>query len=190
MSQNLIAECVHSKPKKIPLLTSGKVLPLVMHEWELTCLDFFATNKKLVEADWVEAILPGLRDLHAHDWIVTYCKCLITILFTNVMKEIRKEFLPDSWDDDLHSCLLNSQLWASDNFMTWVNNLHYQNLTLLNTDYHLSDDALCQLLETLLDPDLCTHCKNHKVKETVDAATDSTGNKSAKIGLMTWIAEV
>ena len=57
-------------------------------------------------------------------------------------------------------------------------------------DYHFSKDTLHFQLNSLLDVDLRTHCKNHKIKELVDAAADATSEKTRKAHLSTWIAEV
>jgi hypothetical protein len=57
------AECLHAELKQIPLLTPGIVTPMVMHQWEMACTDFFRANKKLEVNDHVAAVLLGLKDM-------------------------------------------------------------------------------------------------------------------------------
>jgi hypothetical protein len=72
MSVHTPAECVHAEPKCIPLLTPGEVSPMVMCQWEMACEDFFSANKKLEDADHICAVLPSLKDMHAHNWVATH----------------------------------------------------------------------------------------------------------------------
>ena len=160
MNPAAVAECHHPEPKKIPLLTAGEITLVVMREWEMACLDFFAMNKKLDVADWVEAILPGIKDLQACDWVVTHCVRLTLLSFEDFMTEVHREFLPDNWDNDLRSRICSSRLKPSDNFSSWVHNLRHLNLILQGNDYHLNDDALRMQLDCLIDSDLHIHAKN------------------------------
>jgi hypothetical protein len=57
------AKCIHEEPKCIPLLTAREISPLVMHQWEIACEDYFSTSKKLDEKDCVAAVFLGLKDL-------------------------------------------------------------------------------------------------------------------------------
>jgi hypothetical protein len=106
------------------------------------------------------------------------------------MKQLRKEFLSDGWDDELHARICNARLRPSDSFVKWVNDIHHLNIILRGTDYHFSEDTLHFQLDSLLDVDLRTRCKNRKIKELVDAAADATGEKTGEACLSTWIAEV
>lgn len=74
---------------------------MVMHQWEMVCEDFFSANKKLDDADCVSAVLPGLKDMCAWDWVATHCPELVNLSFPNFMKILGKEFLLDGWDDEL-----------------------------------------------------------------------------------------
>jgi hypothetical protein len=88
MSAHTPAECVHAEPKHIPLLTPGEVSPMVMHQWEMACEDFFLANRKLDDADCVSTVLPGLKDMHAHDWVATHHAKLVDLSFTDFMKNL------------------------------------------------------------------------------------------------------
>jgi hypothetical protein len=65
MSASGPAECLHVEPKCIPLLTPGMVLPMVMRQWEMACINFFRVNKKIDVDRHVAVVLPGLKDMRA-----------------------------------------------------------------------------------------------------------------------------
>jgi hypothetical protein len=175
MSANTPAECIHAEPKRIPLLSPGEVTPMVIRQWEMACEDFFSANKKLEEEDRVAAVLPGLKDMHARDWVATHRAELVALPFASFMKDLHKEFLSDGWDDELHARICNSPLKPSDSFAKWVNDIRHLNIILCGTDYHFSEDALHFQLDSLLDVDLRTRCKNRKVKEMVESAVNAAG---------------
>jgi hypothetical protein len=154
MSANSAAECIHTEPKHIPLLTPGEVSPMVMHQWEMACEDFFSANKKLEESDCMAAVLPGLKDMHARDWVATHHTELVVLTFASFMKDLRKEFLSDGWDDELHARICNAWLRPSDSFTKWVNDIRHLNIILRGTNYHFSKDTLRFQLDSLLDVDL------------------------------------
>jgi hypothetical protein len=142
MSSNTPAECLHAEPKRIPLLTPGEVSPMVMRQWEMACEDFFSANKKLEEVDCVTAILPGLKDMRARDWVATHRDHLVTLAFGDFMKELHREFLSKGWDDELHARICNARLKPNEPFAKWVNDIRHTNIILRGTEYHFSDDAL------------------------------------------------
>jgi hypothetical protein len=188
-SQNT-AECLHDEPKRIPLLTAGEVSPLVMRQWEMACEDFFSASKKLEVADRVAAILPGLKDLRARDWVATHRADLVILPFDEFMVQIRREFLSEGWDDELHAKICSSRLKISDSFMSWVNELRHLNIILRGTDYHFNDDSFRLQLDSLIDADLRSRAKNRRIKESVDAAVDNKNEKTAEARLTVWISEM
>jgi hypothetical protein len=146
MSTYGTAECVHAKPKCIPLLTSGEVSPMVMRQWEMVCKDFFSANKKLEEADRVAAVLPGLKNMQARDWVATHHSELTAVPFPNFMKQLCKEFLSNGWDDELHARICNACLRPSDSFAKWVNDIRHLNIIKGFTLPHTSWWTPCTLL--------------------------------------------
>lgn len=114
----------------------------------------------------------------------------IAVPFASFMKELCKTFLSNGWDNELHGCICNACLRPSDSFSKWVNDIHHLNIILCGTDYHFSEDTLCFQLNSLLDVNLRTHCKNCKIKDLIDAAINVTCEKTREARLSTWIAEV
>ena len=192
MPASNIAECQHADPKRIPLLTPGEILPMVMHQWKMACTDFFRSNKKIEVEDHVAAVFPGLKDLCARDWVTTHGDCLVGLSFAVFIKELQREFLPEGWDDELHAKICNSCLRSLDSFPKWVNDIHHLNIVLRNSEYHFSDAKLCLQLDSLFDVDLCSHCKNWKIKELVDKIGDEGDSEEeiAEKHLACWISEV
>jgi hypothetical protein len=190
ISANTPAECIHAELKHIPLLIPKKVTPMVIRQWEMACEDFYSVNKKLEEEDRVAAVLPSLKDMHARDWVAMHHMELIALPFASFMKDLCKEFLSDGWDDELHAHICNSCLKPSDSFMKWVNNIHHLNIILCGTNYHFSEDALCFQLDSLLNVDLHTHCKNRKVKELVESVVNTAEEQTGEACLAKWISKI
>jgi hypothetical protein len=184
------AECIHEEPKRIPLLTAGEISPLVMRQWEMACEDYFSASKKLEEKDRVAAVLLGLKDLRARDWVATRREDLVALTFDDFMALLRSEFLPESWEDELHAKICSSRLKPADSFMTWLNELRHLNIILRGTDYHFTEDPLRLQLDSLIDTDLRTRAKNRKIKDVIDAATDAKGVKTPEARLNAWISEM
>lgn len=89
---------------------------MVMHQWEMACEDFLSANSKLVESDCIAAILPGLKDMRVRDWVAIHCLDLTALVFMDFMKCLRREFLSEGWDDELHTHICNAHLEASNSF--------------------------------------------------------------------------
>lgn len=98
-------------------------------------------------------------------------------MFANFMTDFCKEFFPSGWDDELHAHICNSQLHSTD-------------VILRGTAYHFSDDTLHLQLDTLLNADLCIHCKNCKIKELVELAVNNAGEKTPEACLSCWVLEL
>ena len=95
----------------------------------MACTDFFRADK-ILEDEQVAAVLPGLKDMWAHDWVAIHGDCLAELGFPDFIKELQREFLPDGWDNELHVKICNSCLKSSDSFPTWVNEIHHLNIVL------------------------------------------------------------
>jgi hypothetical protein len=130
MASNAAAECLHVEPKHIPLLTPGEILPMVLREWDMACDDFFTANHKIEAAQHVGSVLPGLKDMRVWDWIATHHDCLSALSFAAFMKVLRKEFLPEGWEEEYHSKIANTRLRSSDSFPAWLNNVCLDNFAL------------------------------------------------------------
>jgi hypothetical protein len=184
------AECIHDELKPIPLLTAGEISPLILHQWEMACEDYFSVSKKLEVVNRVATILPGLKDLRTCNWVATHRVHLMTLSFDAFMIKICHEFLTEGWDDELHAKICSSRLKMSDSFMSWLNELCHLNIVLRGTDYHFNDDALRLQLDSLVDTDLRSHAKNCRIKESIDAAINNKGEKTVEAHLSTWVTEM
>jgi hypothetical protein len=52
------------------------------------------------------------------------------------------------------------------------------------------EDLLHFQLDSLLDIDLCTCCKNCKIKDIMEGAVNASGMKASKAHLAMWITEI
>lgn len=110
--------------------------------------------------DRVGAVLSGLLDLQARDWVTTHGDQLAALTFEEFIKEFQREFLTEGWDDELHAKICNSCLKSSELFAKWVNDIQHLNIVLCNSEYHFSNTELRLQLDSLLDVDLRNRCKN------------------------------
>lgn len=108
----------------------------------MACIDFFRVNKKIDTDKHIAAVLPGLKDMQARDWVATHGDHLSELMFVEFIIELQKEFLSDGWDNKLHAKIRNACLRLSDSFPKWVNDICHLNIVLRNTEYHFSDVAL------------------------------------------------
>ena len=82
------------------------------------------------------------------------CKHLSTLLFPDFIKELWAEFLPQDWEDKVHSQILNSPLTPSQSFNCWANSLQALNCTLRGTKSYLTPSHLQEQIEANINDEL------------------------------------
>jgi len=107
-----------------------EVIPLIMHQWEMACEDFFSASKKVDVTDHVATVLSSLKDLRAQDWVATHHADLVVLSFSDFMIELHCEFLPNSWNNNLYIKICSFHLKLSNFFILWINKLHHLNIIL------------------------------------------------------------
>ena len=85
---------------KAPVLTEGDISPTVMMDFENAALDFFVSKSVPVDKQ-VTMIIPGIKDLHIHDWISADCARLVELPFSDFMKEMQVNYLHQDWEDQI-----------------------------------------------------------------------------------------
>lgn len=152
---------------KAPILTQGNVSPVVMMDFENAALDFF-TSKSIPANKQVTMIISGIKDLHIRDWITTECMHIMVLPFSDFMAELRTNYLPLDWEDQVHNEILTSMLAKSGtSFWNWSQQLLKLNCLLHGTSSAFDEPTLCNHLEVHLDDELkakVRHSEAHKDK--------------------------
>jgi hypothetical protein len=92
-------------PSKLPILTTGKITPSIMHSYENACLSYFE-NKDIADEKQVQKILSGLQDSHLQDCIDIDCEHFLILSFVDFMVEFWTGYLPEDWEEVTHIELL------------------------------------------------------------------------------------
>jgi len=147
---------------KAPVLTEGDISPAVMMDFENAALNFFVS--KSVPADkQVTMIIPGIKDLHIHDWISADHAHLVELPFSDFMKEMQVNYLHQDWEDQIHNQILTSTLLSSKvSFWNWSQQLLKLNCLLRGTPSVFDDTVLRNHLEAHLNEELCAHLKHNE----------------------------
>ena len=161
---------------KAPVLTAGDVSPAVMMDFQNAALDFFVS--KSVPADkQVTMIIPGIKDIRIRDWIGANRDRIVALTFAEFMKEMRLNYLPQDWEDQVQNDILTSMLTTSAlSFWNWSQKVIKLNCLLRNTASAFDDNALRNHLEAHLDDEL-----KAKVRHS-----DARKDKNLKM----WVAAV
>ncbi|EDR15393.1 uncharacterized protein LACBIDRAFT_321191 [Laccaria bicolor S238N-H82] len=152
---------------KAPILTQGNISPAVMMDFENAALDFFVS--KSIPADkQVTMIIPGIKDLHIRDWITAERARIVVLPFADFITEMRANYLPPDWEDQVRNEILTSTLAASKtSFWNWSQKLLKLNCLLRGMPSAFDEAALRNHLEAHLDDELkakVRHSDAHKDK--------------------------
>jgi hypothetical protein len=96
------------------MLTVGNLSPMVMKEFEDACIGYF-DHKEIADDKQVRKTLAAMKDSRVKDWISTKHTPLLTLSFTNFMKEFCLAFLDKNWEEEIR-CKLNSMSQGNNTF--------------------------------------------------------------------------
>jgi hypothetical protein len=136
-------------PKVAPTLTAGKITPEVLYQWERACKEYFRVKEVTAEKQ-VVSVLSRLQDISIADWIETDEAVLVALDFPTFMTRLRKQVLEKEWDRNIKLSMLASKQGGRP-FEEWARSLVARNALLRGRPYHLSDEALREMLENNMD---------------------------------------
>lgn len=151
LSANATVE--HPITKHCPILTAGEIHPKVLVDLNDAHHEYFIA-KDIAEADKVKKILGGFKDVHIRDWISCEHDRLIALSYKDFMAEIHSNYLPADWEETVRTQILGMCMSKDIKFWDWAQEMRALNIVLCNTDSHLSETALCNQLEAVLEPNL------------------------------------
>ncbi|EDR10484.1 uncharacterized protein LACBIDRAFT_325132 [Laccaria bicolor S238N-H82] len=156
---------VEPTSSKAPILTQGDVSPAVMMDFENAALDFFVS--KSIPADkQVTMVIPGIKDLHIHDWITADRTCIVAPPFADFMAKMHMNYLPPDWEDLVHNEILTSMLANSKTtFWNWSQQLLRLNCLLQGTSSALDDTGLRNHLEAHLNDNLKAKVRHSEARK-------------------------
>ena len=163
----------HPVTKHCPILTTGDVSPKALVDLVDAHNEYFIA-KDIDDADKVKKILGGFKDVHIRDWIASDRERLLTLQYSEFMEELRVNYLPADWEDNVRTEILGMKMEKNVKFWDWCQEVRALNIVLRGTESHLNDTALRNQLEAALEPSLrlyCSHLKLGKVTVLKDWIT-------------------
>ena len=161
MSSN-IAFVEHPVTKHCPILTTGDVSPKALVDLVDAHNEYFIA-KDIDDKDKVKKILGGFKDMHIHDWIASDRERLLTLDYSAFMAELRTNYLPADWEDNVPTEILSMKMDKNAKFWDWCQAMRALNIVLRGTPSHLSDTALRNHLKANLEPSLRLYCVHEKL---------------------------
>lgn len=117
---------------------------------------FINAKEPITEDQKVTKILGCFENGIIYDWTSNEHERLAKLSYTEFMKEFRKRWLPNNWEQVVHTELMNSRLKPPQSFEDWADQVLLQNVLLQNTASHMNDDQLQIQLAVALDEELRT----------------------------------
>jgi len=161
MSSN-IAFVEHPVTKHCPILTAGDVSPKALVDLVDAHNEYFIA-KDINDADKVKKILGGFKDVHIRDWIASDRERLLALDYEAFMAELRINYLPADWEDNVRTEILGMKMERNDKFWDWCQSMRALNIVLRGTPSHLTETALRNQLEASLEPSLRLYCVHEKL---------------------------
>ena len=150
---------------KAPVLTAGNIALVVMMDFKNTALDFFVSKSVPAEKQ-VMMIIPGIKDICICDWIAAEHEHIVALPFTEFMKEMRLNYLPQDWEDQVRNEILTSTLTTSAlSFWNWSQKILKLNCLLHNTASTIDKNTLCNHLEAHLDDELKAKLRHSEARK-------------------------
>lgn len=158
MTETKLAGIQHPIMSRPPILTDGEITPKVVREFENHCTTYFINAKDGVADDIkVTKILGCFENALVDDWASTERERLSALNFTEFMKEFRERWLPPNWEQMVRTQMLGTPLNPrTQKFEAWAAQVLSHNVSLRNTNSHMTDEKLRMQLEIMLDEELRT----------------------------------
>ena len=166
-STSSYASVKHALVKHCPVLTAGSITPQTMLLFENACNEFFI-SKSIDDDDRVKNILGAFKDVHVRDWVASERRSLLLLTFEDFMSELRKNFLPEDWVEDVRADLLGMRLKKGGNFFHWAQEMKALNIVLRGSPSHLDDATLRNQMEAALHSELRTACSREEIHKITD----------------------
>ena len=157
-----VATVEHFITKHCPILMAGDISPKVLVDLTNAHNEYFIA-KDVADVDQVKKILSGFKCVHIRDWIGCDRDRLIALSYKEFMAELRTNYLPTDWEEDVRNQMLGMRMEKNTKFWDWCQEMRALNIVLRGTTSYLNEGALRNQLEANLDSSLRLYCVHEKI---------------------------
>src|SRR6266404_488894 len=140
-----------------PQLSGGRIMPVVVQAFENHVENYFlnAKDHPIPKADKVTHLLGSFEGPLVNQWISQNQTRLCALTFPQFLAEFRQCWLPNKWEQELLTQILQARLEPQkSSFEDWSTEIQTINNALTRTTAFLTEDQMCQQLESNIDKDL------------------------------------
>ena len=135
------ASVIHTSIKQVPILTSGKLTPDVILQWDIACDRYFG-ERVIAEDSMVVKASAGFQDVAVTDWYRVNRDKLNALSWAEFLNAFRKRWLPRNWVAVTEARILSSRQREMETFEDWCEGLEKINVLLRGTSGHFSEARL------------------------------------------------
>ncbi|GBE78555.1 hypothetical protein SCP_0114440 [Sparassis crispa] len=122
-----LATILQSSIKHPPSITSGKLTPSLLLQWEVACLEYFK-RKSIADLDKVSHITGGMQDKLICDWVMTNASTLTTVSWDDFIKLMCSHWLEKDWEDKVLTVLIRMTHDNNNSLEDWIVTIEKQTL--------------------------------------------------------------
>lgn len=155
------------KPRKLPIVTAGKLTPKLLVDFENGCYAYFANKQVLNKKLKVGCVMWGLQDTRVQVWYRTNHAAVDATGFNKFMADIHTNWLNASWEHKMKTLILASSQ-GNMPISDWVRLLESTNTVLIRTMELLTKNQIRNQIEMHVYPNTLIASKQaetHKIKE-------------------------
>ncbi|GBE87326.1 hypothetical protein SCP_1100010 [Sparassis crispa] len=173
---HLIASVMQHSIKQAPTVSTGKLTPSVLLQWESACIQYFK-KKSVPDDEKVSHVTGGFMDELVHDWYLSDSDTIDALKWPNFVSLLRKRWLDKNWEDAALHQLIHLRQCDDEPFKDWIVSLEKQNTLLCDSPLrmdtatlraHISANA-CE--EIHLECNKPVYCSLSDFKDWKDAIT-------------------
>ncbi|KAF9455867.1 hypothetical protein BDZ94DRAFT_1355150 [Collybia nuda] len=162
-----LAKIQQTLPSHAPILTSGRITPNILEEFETACLRFFK-HKKIEEEDKVSMVIYNLLSPGMVSWVKVKSAHLCSLSWAEFMAEFKHKWLPRGWEHEITNKVIAFQR-PLESFGDRQNKVRANNNLIFGLHEHVDEDHLCQHLYSHLHNKLqLQYIANDKKGELMD----------------------
>ncbi|KAF7330601.1 Reverse transcriptase-RNase H-integrase [Mycena sanguinolenta] len=147
MVKNATVEAIAGKP---PIFHEGKCTQAALRQFEVAFANYCTLKAVTEESDKMAVAVGCFRDHKITDWLEMEDERprILKMTFKEFMTTLRKRVLPKNWERDTRLSMNQRRQAVDESFLDFQTAVRALNSHLTNTDSHLDDGRLHNLLET------------------------------------------
>lgn len=165
-----LAEIQQTSASHAPILTSGRITPSIIEEFETACLRFF-NHKHIDDDDKVSMIIYNLLSPGMVSWVKVKGAHLSDLSWADFMAEFKFKWLPRGWEREITNKVIAFQK-PTESFWDWQNELRANNNLIFGLHEHVAENDLRQHLYARLHDELQLQYIAHDKKDELTNIED------------------